>query len=91
MANHFQVTGPKGTPIYHTGFGLLPPMRSGEAEANARLIAAAPDLLNELKRLFSVVFERFEGLEIVASVPGELRNAMQSSLDVIAKAEGGTK
>jgi hypothetical protein len=31
--------------IAHTGMGQLPPRRSGEAVANARLIAAAPDLL----------------------------------------------
>lgn len=37
--------------IAHTGMGNLGPARSHEAEANARLIAAAPELLVALKML----------------------------------------
>lgn len=44
----FAVYSSENKPIFHTGFGLLPPSRSSEAEANAALIAAAPDLLQAL-------------------------------------------
>lgn len=40
----FAVYAPDGTQIFHTGFGLLPPRRSEEAEANASLISASPEL-----------------------------------------------
>ena len=45
----FLVTGGDGSWVCHTGMGNLPPSRSHESEANARLIAAAPDLLAALK------------------------------------------
>ena len=41
----FAVFSPKDELLFHTGFGLLPISRGREAEANAKLIAAAPMLL----------------------------------------------
>jgi hypothetical protein len=54
--------------------------------ANARLIAAAPDLLAACEALVKTCQERFEGLEIVALVPGDLRRAVDAGVAAIAKA-----
>lgn len=52
-----------------------------EAEANARLIAAAPDLLIALKRLYVAMFE---------INPNDYTPNLQEAADAIAKAEGRT-
>jgi hypothetical protein len=56
--------------------------------ANARLVAAAPELLDALAKLTAIVESRFEGLEIVALVPRELRAAVKKAKAAIAKADG---
>jgi hypothetical protein len=61
----------------------------GECEANAKLIAAAPELLSALKRLelasamVALVDNSEENLEAV-----ELRAALNMSIKAIEKAEG---
>jgi hypothetical protein len=76
----FQVYGPKGEKLCHTGGGNLPPSRSDESEANARLIAAAPDLLIACKRLLEVEPPRL--------ITGEERETFRLASAAIAKAEG---
>jgi hypothetical protein len=56
--------------------------------ANARLVAAAPELLDTLVKLTAIVESRFEGLEIVALVPGELGTAVKEAKAAVAKATG---
>jgi hypothetical protein len=56
--------------------------------ANARLVAAAPELLDALAKLTAIVESRFEGLEIVALVPGELRTAVKEAKAAMAKVDG---
>lgn len=51
------------------------------AEANARLIAAAPDLLNAVKAALPILLTAEEGLP-------RLRERIQVCRDAIAKAEG---
>ena len=53
----------------------------GQAEANARLIAAAPDLLEAVKRLI-------KDLE-PAYMPGSIPGSIEAGCAAIAKAEGG--
>lgn len=66
-----------------TGGGGFPkPRTREEAEANARLMAAAPELLEALKRLASVC----ELADIKSHIPGHLALAREA----IAKATGTT-
>jgi hypothetical protein len=53
--------------------------------------AADPGLLDALTTLAAVVKARFEGLEIVASVPRELRAAVEKAEAAIARAGGGSR
>ncbi|MGH9462448.1 MAG: hypothetical protein ACRD1X_14625 [Vicinamibacteria bacterium] len=71
-ANCFLVTAENGRGVTHCGLGLGKPE---ESEANARLIAAAPELLEALKSIEN------DGQHIPKAI-WDLRNA------VIAKAEG---
>ncbi len=57
----------------------------GECEANARLIAAAPDLLNELKKVVNVV-DNSDHWWLGSGDRGGVD--LESILSVIAKAEG---
>ena len=50
----FLVTSETGDWVCHTGMGNLPPSRSTESEANARLIAAAPNLLKALRDIIEL-------------------------------------
>lgn len=60
-------------------------------EDDARLIAAAPDLLNALAVMTMVVRARFEGLEIVVSDPWEFRRFVEGAESAIARARGETR
>jgi hypothetical protein len=57
-----------------------------QSPANARLLAGSPELLTALAELTRVVKDRFEGLEIVASVPRELGKAVAMAEAAIRKA-----
>lgn len=52
-----------------------------QAEANARLIAAAPDLLNELEKITDTLESMFAGV-----VPSHYRQRINTARSVIAKA-----
>jgi hypothetical protein len=58
-----------------------------ETETNARLICAAPLLLAACEALVTTCQERFEGLEIVALVPGDLRRAVDLGTAALAGAK----
>ncbi len=55
-----------------------------EAEANAALFAAAPDLLEEVKTLIHI-------LEKGTETPEDLEGAIEWAKELIIKAEGGAK
>jgi hypothetical protein len=59
------------------------PMRMGESEANARLIAAAPELLAALEE---VDRWRMQSLDMM---PPEIRGAWMRAHAAIAKSQGG--
>jgi len=58
-----------------------------ENEADARLIAAAPDLLEALEELASDIAERFD-MESPSTNPG-IKYAVEAAQKAIAKAKGG--
>lgn len=60
------------------------PFLAEMAEPNARLIAAAPDLLDALKRLLQFIREHTEAGEVIPPHTVEHEHAMA----IIAKAEG---
>lgn len=60
-----------------------------ENEFDGHLIAAAPELLAASEALAAIVVGLFEGLEIVAAVPQELRTAVAQAQKAIAKAKRG--
>lgn len=66
-----------GESVWHAGL-VTGRERPGEHEANARLIAAAPDLLAALKAL----------LPWVAAPPSDSAEAWRAAQAAIAKAEG---
>ena len=63
--------------VYAMGDG-----RKGELQANARLIAAAPDLLESLEEAWQII----QGWE--AATPIQIANAADKARAVIAKARG---
>ena len=64
---------------------LLGSIKCG-SEADARLIASAPELLEALNELYKVVSE-YEDL-VCSEAPSTHRNAMDKARQTLAKAEG---
>ncbi|HGP0655564.1 TPA: hypothetical protein ACKP0Q_000751 [Stenotrophomonas maltophilia] len=78
--NFFYIDSPSGDVVYVTGS-----LQPDHVEANARLIAAAPELLAELEMLSNIV----EGCGM-ATMP-EVECRLVSARAAIAKATGGAQ
>jgi hypothetical protein len=59
-----------------------------ESEANARLIAAAPELISALESLTDSVAEGLESHEILDCTLKDIMEGLERSLKVIKKAKG---
>ena len=65
-------------------------MKRGEREANARLIAAAPELLEALREMVAGDAEAIEEAEALGvPFPDDMLNTYRRAVAAIAKATGG--
>lgn len=71
--------------ICHCGLGMRSPSDAGESEANARLIAAAPELLLALQ---AVINDRHDLDMVPSNERGRTTTAFELAVSAIAKAKG---
>src|SRR6185437_9026955 len=69
-------------------YGAIAELPDGREEANARLIAAAPELLEVCKGLLAAIRDRFPGIEKQVETAAGLQSEYHCAVAAIAKAEG---
>ena len=87
MDRYQQLRSPDGVQVGVWGAGISWVSRSDEAEANARLIAAAPDLLEACKALVAAM-RRYE-VEVDGDAPQAHRDMMDHADAAITRADRG--